>query len=226
MKRNKDESDEIDNVMTDDGNKDDEASYPTAFKQFTLDLGTIVFALNIWGLDSDAWEIIADVRKFIDDLWVQAKVVVISMKTRNHKGHDGGVRDQTQDSFVEAFSSGQNRKKKYLTKMKDMGREIRQIINGLGKYVPVNEQQDFRSGSWMPIRVASKPYALGKRSYRWSRADGLRLLYGFLRPYVLIKATIYTLNLISVDKIEFHFYNCASRIILYQLPHVRQNVAE
>nr|GEU74299.1 cation-chloride cotransporter 1 [Tanacetum cinerariifolium] len=111
------------------GNMDAEASDPNAFKQFTLDLGTIVCALNIWAKeDSDAGEI-ADVRKFLYDLRVQAKVVVISMKTRNHKGHDGGVRDQTQEGSVEAFSS-------------------------------VNEQQDFRSGSWMPIRAASEPYAL------------------------------------------------------------------
>nr|GEV55574.1 cation-chloride cotransporter 1 [Tanacetum cinerariifolium] len=114
------------------GNKDAEASDPTTCKKFTLDLGTIVFPL-IFGdwcrAVGSSGDIIPDVRKLLYDLRVQAEVVTVSIKTRNHKGHDGSVRDQTQDGNVEAFSL-------------------------------VNEQQEFRSGSWKPIRAASDPYAL------------------------------------------------------------------
>ncbi|GKB22427.1 hypothetical protein Tco_0861828 [Tanacetum coccineum] len=65
--------------------------------------------------------------------WEQAKVVVISMKIRDHKGHDGGVWPQTQDGSVKAFSSTQKGENNYLTEMKDRGREIRKIVNGKGE---------------------------------------------------------------------------------------------
>nr|GEY70514.1 cation-chloride cotransporter 1 [Tanacetum cinerariifolium] len=46
--------------------------------------------------DSDAGKIKADARKFLYDPRVQAEVVVISMKTWDHKGRDGGARPETQ----------------------------------------------------------------------------------------------------------------------------------
>lgn len=91
--------------------------------------------------DSDAEELKADVRKFLYDLRMQAEVIVISMKTWDHKGRDGGGGPQTQDDSVEAFSSAQKRIKNYLTEMKDRAEKEEKPLMADGKDVVVNEQQ-------------------------------------------------------------------------------------
>ncbi|KAL8255158.1 hypothetical protein R6Q59_033379 [Mikania micrantha] len=90
--------------------------------------------------DSDAEELKADVRKFLYDLRMQAEVIVISMKTWDHTGGDGGG-SNTQDDSVEAFSAAQKRIKNYLAEMKDRSERDGKPLMADGKNVVVNEQQ-------------------------------------------------------------------------------------
>ncbi|KAL8218825.1 hypothetical protein R6Q57_022198 [Mikania cordata] len=90
--------------------------------------------------DSDAEELKADVRKFLYDLRMQAEVIVISMKTWDHMGGDGGG-SNTQDDSVEAFSAAQKRIKNYLAEMKDRAERDGKPLMTDGKNVVVNEQQ-------------------------------------------------------------------------------------
>ncbi|XP_076884078.1 cation-chloride cotransporter 1-like [Bidens hawaiensis] len=91
--------------------------------------------------DSDAEELKADVRKFLYDLRMQAEVIVISMKTWDHTGGNGGGGSNTQDDSVEAFSAAQKRIKNYLTEMKDRAQQEGKPLMADGKNVVVNEQQ-------------------------------------------------------------------------------------
>ncbi|XP_071736400.1 cation-chloride cotransporter 1-like isoform X1 [Rutidosis leptorrhynchoides] len=84
--------------------------------------------------DSDAEELKTDVKKFLYDLRMQAEVIVISMKTWDHR------RDPQEES-VEAFTAAQRRVKKYLTEMKERAEREGKPMIADGKKVVVNEQQ-------------------------------------------------------------------------------------
>nr|GEU62182.1 cation-chloride cotransporter 1 isoform X5 [Tanacetum cinerariifolium] len=85
--------------------------------------------------DSDVERLKSNVWKFLYDPHMQAKVVVISMRTWDHKGCDGGVGPQMQDGSVVVFSSGQTRKKSCLTEMTDMVEKEGKSLMAKGGYV-------------------------------------------------------------------------------------------
>nr|GEW81098.1 cation-chloride cotransporter 1 isoform X1 [Tanacetum cinerariifolium] len=87
--------------------------------------------------DSDAEELKTDVKKFLYDLRMQAEVIVISMKTWDHKDSASSPQDES----VEAFAAAQGRIKNYLTEMQTKAEKEGKPMIADGKKVVVNEQQ-------------------------------------------------------------------------------------
>ncbi|KVH97882.1 Amino acid permease domain-containing protein [Cynara cardunculus var. scolymus] len=87
--------------------------------------------------DSDAEELKADVKKFLYDLRMQADVIVISMKSWDHR--IGG--SLAQDESLDAFTEAQGRIKDYLKEMRERAEREGKPLMADGKNVVVNEQQ-------------------------------------------------------------------------------------
>ncbi|KAL2492521.1 Cation-chloride cotransporter 1 [Abeliophyllum distichum] len=84
--------------------------------------------------DSDVEELIADIRKFLYDLRMQAEVTVISMKSWDAKAGQ-------QDELVDAFAGAQQRISSYLTGMRERAQKERTPLIADGKPVVLNEQR-------------------------------------------------------------------------------------
>ena len=88
--------------------------------------------------DADAEELKADVKKFLYDLRMQAEVIVLSMKSWDAQGGEGGSQP---DESIEAFTGAQRRIGGFLSEMKEAAERDGTPLMADGKPVSVNEQQ-------------------------------------------------------------------------------------
>ncbi|XP_074582989.1 cation-chloride cotransporter 1-like isoform X2 [Curcuma longa] len=87
--------------------------------------------------DTEAEVLMADVKKFLYDLRMQAEVIVITMKSWELDANNAGQQDES----MEAFTGAQRRIAKYLSEMKETAKSEGKPLMADGKPVIVNEQQ-------------------------------------------------------------------------------------
>ncbi|MFS8029096.1 putative amino acid permease/ SLC12A domain, SLC12A transporter family [Helianthus anomalus] len=101
--------------------------------------------------DSDAEELKTDVKKFLYDLRMQAEVIVISIKSWDHRG--GG-----EDENVEALTAAQGRIKTYLTEMQgSVGVDEQQVDKFLYTTLKLNSTIMKQSGMAAVVLVSLPP---------------------------------------------------------------------